>query len=69
MSNYLQHLLTMELDLLDAEKLVKQYDPRFFHPVLLEDKEDNKKKDIKTHYVSQLYGSMILAFILSEDPV
>ena len=52
MSNYLWYLLTKELDLTDDDQPEKQFKPRFFHPILEEDEDESKKKDIEEHHVA-----------------
>ena len=44
MSNYLQYLLTKDLDLSDPDKPEKQYQPRFFHPILDPGNDKSKKQ-------------------------
>ena len=41
--------------------------PAIFHPILEEDEDKIKKKDIKRHHIARLYGVM-MARMLSGDP-
>lgn len=67
MGNYRQCLLIKDLDLLDTEKLGKQYVSKFLHLILDKSEDENKKKDIEEYHVAQLCGSMMTC-VLSGDP-
>ena len=67
MSNYLRHLLTKQLDITtDPEKPEKRFVPRYFHPILNEGEDENKKIDIEPHHIERLYGVM-MARMLKGD--
>ena len=52
MSNYLQYLLTKELDTADPDKPEKRFKPRFFHSILEEGEDESKKKYINEHHIA-----------------
>ena len=66
MSNYLQHLLTKYLELLDPGKQEEEYKSRVFYPFLEKEEDDNQKKDIEQHHVAWLHSSM-MTHMLSSD--
>ena len=53
MSNYLPYLLTKQLDVTtNLEKPEKQFVPWYFHSILNEGENENKRKDIEPHHTS-----------------
>ena len=63
----MRHLLTKQLDITtNPLKPEKRFVPRFFHPILNEGADNNKKIDIEPHHVERLYGVM-MAGILQGD--
>ena len=68
MSNYLCYLLTKQLDVTtNLEKPEKQFVPRYFHPILNEGENENKRKDIEPHHVKRLYlyGVMMTQMLIT----
>jgi hypothetical protein len=66
MSNYLCYLLTKQLDVTtNLEKLEKQFVPWYFHPILNEGENENKRKDIEPHRVKRLYGVMMTQMLIT----
>ena len=70
MSNYLRHLLTKRLDITtNPLKPEKRFVPRFFHPILNEGEDNNKKVDIEPHHVERLYGVMMARMLQGDASI
>ena len=68
MSNYLRHLLTKQLDI-TTDPPEKRFVPRFFHPLLNEGEDENKKIDIEPHHIERLYGVMMARMLQGDTSV
>jgi len=71
MSNYLPHILIKQFDVTtDPDKPEKKFVFQYFHPILNEGEDDNKKIDIEAHHVEHYlfgYGGVMMARVMQGN--